>query len=73
MRVFRSNLTRWVGGLAIGLVCGMSGVAFAAGIASTKHNLSSGGPGPNKTDATDQICVFCHTPHGSDTSAAVPL
>jgi predicted CXXCH cytochrome family protein len=75
MKVFRSNLTRWVGGLAIGLVFGMSGVAYAAatGIAATKHNLSSGGPGPNKTDATDQICVFCHTPHGSDTSAAVPL
>lgn len=75
MKVFRSNLTRWVGGLAIGLVFGMSGVAYAAatGIAATKHNLSSSGTGPNHTTATDQICVFCHTPHGSDTGAAVPL
>ncbi|MBI5109721.1 MAG: hypothetical protein HZA62_13350 [Rhodocyclales bacterium] len=53
---------------------GMSGAAFAAtGIAATKHNLSSSGSGPNHTTGTDQICVFCHTPHGSDTSAAVPL
>ena len=51
------------------LVCG----AAYAGIAATKHNLTSTGPGPNKTSSTDQICVFCHTPHGADTSAPVPL
>ena len=51
-----------------------AGSAFA-GIASTKHNLTSTGPGPNKVSAGDsnQICVFCHTPHGADTSASVPL
>jgi len=48
-------------------------MAAATGIAATKHNLSSSGTGPNHTTGTDQICVFCHTPHGSDTSAAVPL
>lgn len=51
-----------------------TGAAQAAGITSTKHNLSTSGTGTNKlTAGTDQICVFCHTPHGSDTSAAVPL
>lgn len=51
-----------------------TGAAQAAGITSTKHNLSTTGTGTNKlTAGTDQICVFCHTPHGSDTSAAVPL
>jgi hypothetical protein len=54
-------------------------LAFAgpasAGIADTKHNLGSG-PGPagrNQTSATAEICVFCHTPHGADTSAPAPL
>ena len=45
----------------------------SAGIASTKHNLSSSGTGINKFSGTEEICVFCHTPHGADASAAVPL
>lgn len=73
MKAIGSSLARWIGGVALGLT--LSGVAMAAatGIAATKHNLSSSGTGPNHTTGTDQICVFCHTPHGSDTSAAVPL
>lgn len=47
--------------------------ASAAGIAGTKHNLGSTGTGVNKFDGTGEICVFCHTPHGADTSASVPL
>lgn len=56
----------------------LSGVA-TAGIANTKHNLGSssnagnGGAGWNWTNATSEICVFCHTPHGADNSAAAPL
>lgn len=50
----------------------------SAGITNTKHNLGTtplGGTGSrvNSFDGTGEICVFCHTPHGSDTSAAVPL
>jgi predicted CXXCH cytochrome family protein len=48
-----------------------------AGITDTKHNLGSNGAlGPNKTsrfDGTGEICVFCHTPHGADTTASAPL
>jgi len=45
-----------------------------AGISSTKHNLGTSGTGINKLSAgTGEICVFCHTPHGSDTGAAAPL
>ena len=44
-----------------------------AGISATKHNLGSTGTGANKFSGTGEICVFCHTPHGADTSAAVPL
>ncbi|NMG32552.1 cytochrome c3 family protein [Aromatoleum evansii] len=51
----------------------------AAQITNTPHNLSSSGTGENHVTGTDgvtgttQICVFCHTPHGADTSAPAPL
>jgi predicted CXXCH cytochrome family protein len=44
-----------------------------AQISTTKHNLGANGTGVNKFSGTTEICVFCHTPHGADTSAAVPL
>jgi predicted CXXCH cytochrome family protein len=43
-----------------------------AGIANTKHNLTN----PDNdvyTTSIEQICAFCHTPHGGDSSAPVPL
>ena len=59
------------------IALGVAGITVngpaTAGIASTKHNLSSTGTGTNKFSGTQAICVFCHTPHGADTSAAVPL
>ena len=70
-RQIGKRLWQWVGTVAITVV--FSGSAMAAGITSTKHNLTSTGAGPNKQSTTDQICVFCHTPHGADTSAVVPL
>jgi predicted CXXCH cytochrome family protein len=61
--------------MAIGVFGGSQ--ALAAGIADTKHNLGTTGTGANHQASggggTAEICVFCHTPHGSDTSAAVPL
>ncbi|HWP13305.1 MAG TPA: cytochrome c3 family protein [Ramlibacter sp.] len=65
--------------LAVALVVAVAGVATSlpasAQIKSTKHNLGTtpGGTGVNKFSGTAEICVFCHTPHGADTSAAVPL
>ena len=56
---------------AVGMTFAFS--AGAAGIADTKHNLGTGGTGINKFSGTGEICVFCHTPHGADTAAAVPL
>lgn len=55
---------------------GVAGSAVAAtGIAATKHNLSTSGPaGYNgATNGTTEICVFCHTPHGANSSQSVPL
>lgn len=56
---------------ALGALIGAT--AASAGIANTKHNLSTSGTGVRVTTGTEEICVFCHTPHGSDTSASVPL
>lgn len=64
----KTTLATAVAGAALVAV----GVANA-GIANTKHNFSTSGGGPNTTAGTDEICVFCHTPHGGDNSAPVPL
>lgn len=59
----------------IGLAAVMSiGYSFAgAGIEGSQHDLGAGGGGQATTTDTGEVCVFCHTPHGSVTSAAVPL
>jgi predicted CXXCH cytochrome family protein len=70
------TISKLASGLAL---VAISGATFAAGsgIASTRHNLGAGasalGNGGNNTDGTTEICVFCHTPHGANQSAAAPL
>lgn len=44
-----------------------------AGVVGSQHDLTTGGNAQGSTANTDEVCVFCHTPHGSDTSAPVPL
>jgi len=63
----------------------VSSAAFAgpmSSIADSYHNLGAnnirattpnGGATPNHSNDTAEICVFCHTPHGGDSSAAVPI
>ena len=46
---------------------------FPADIANTRHNLSVTGPGEVKATGESRICVFCHTPHGADSSVGAPL
>lgn len=36
-----------------------------AGVADTKHNLSTSGTGTYKSATETEVCKFCHTPHGS--------
>ncbi|MFQ5897604.1 MAG: cytochrome c3 family protein [Candidatus Methylomirabilia bacterium] len=65
------------------LVLAAVGGAWAQGILDTKHNLSTNaGTGANRaagaqeiylTAGTSEVCVFCHTPHGADTSVTAPL
>ncbi len=50
-----------------------SGSALA-GIANTKHDLSTASTSSSASaTGTTEICVFCHTPHGSATAANGPL
>ena len=63
--------------LVLGFALTAQPALAATGIATTKHNLGSS-TGSNINYVTSaalngEICVFCHTPHGSDTSAAAPL
>ncbi len=72
MKIQLSNRINLLAGAVIAL--GAMSISIAnAGISVTKHNLGSTGTGTNTFDGTQAICVFCHTPHGADTSASVPL
>ncbi|MDH5546358.1 MAG: cytochrome c3 family protein [Gammaproteobacteria bacterium] len=64
----------------IGLVLTVNTKVAWAGIAESVHNLgvtgtstSANGGERNEFSGTAEICVFCHTPHGGDSSAAIPL
>jgi predicted CXXCH cytochrome family protein len=55
----------------------VSSQTLAQGIKNSRHNLSSTnvfGADGNKVSNTDEVCVFCHTPHGaSNVTGAPPL
>ena len=59
-----------------------SAVAAIASIADSYHNLGANNVvghdanndgAANHSNNTGEVCVFCHTPHGGDNSAAAPL
>lgn len=51
-------------GLAVVMLMAAVGTASALSIKNSKHDLSSGSSAAIKGD-TDQICVYCHTPHNA--------
>jgi len=62
--------------LVVAGVFAVASAAQAASILDTKHNLSSvakTNAGNIQTADTSEVCVFCHTPHGADTTVAAPL
>lgn len=71
-------ITHRLGGLlsasALALSLAVIAQPASAGISTSRHNLGSSAPGQNNhvTD-TAEICVFCHTPHGSNTTVKAPL
>ena len=42
-------------------------------VAGTKHNLSVASSGTVKAVTEDEVCVFCHTPHGATQFPGSPL
>ena len=71
-----SRLTSMSWAVVAGAVAAIPAVA-GIGDANSKHNLGASGSsqisGNSPLGGTTEVCVFCHTPHGSDTSAAAPL
>ncbi len=62
------SFKRIIGGIGIAaLLSLLNSVASAQGVVGSPHDLQP------QTTNTSETCVFCHTPHGSATSAAVPL
>jgi hypothetical protein len=79
MKLFTS--TAMISITALSLMAG-SAQAEMKSIADSWHNLGalnsktvtpSGNAPANHSNSTAEICVFCHTPHGGDNTAAVPL
>jgi predicted CXXCH cytochrome family protein len=67
-----SNLLKKL--LGVGLALALPVPMAYAGIANSKHDLTSGSTGgASKLSTGTEICVFCHTPHGSNTNVAAPL
>ena len=58
-------------GLAAASLLVLSGGANAA-VKASKHDLSVTGGGTIKSATEKNICVFCHTPHGSADPATAP-
>ncbi len=55
------------------LVVVSSQAARISDIAGTRHNLSASGQGNTKATTEDEMCVFCHTPHGATNYPGAPL
>ena len=52
--------------LVLVLCQGLTATATSVAAATSKHNLSTGGPaGTYRATDVTEVCVFCHTPHGS--------
>ena len=74
--LLQDGMARWGRSLTIGLlVAGACGSQAAlAQISLTKHYLVSRPAAPSpRFDGSAETCVFCHTPRGADSTAAVPL
>jgi len=68
MKTSITSIAKIAGGLAL---MAASSVAMAS-VTDTKHNLSATGTN-NHTNATTEICIFCHTPHGGNQLVTAPI
>ena len=70
MIIMRKTILTYSMMIATGFIV-IAGAVAQAGVVGSKHDLSSGGSSPYKTTGTNEVCVFCHTPHAA--SSSVPL
>ena len=70
-RSVRGIFSSIVVGFGAWLVAGTA-AAGITGVVGSKHDLTSGGTAQATTGVTNEVCVFCHTPHGG-ASGNVPL
>lgn len=63
----------WLTGLLLLAVATLAGASRISDVAGTKHNLSASGSGTVRATSEDEICVFCHTPHGASSFPGSPL
>ena len=70
MKTAMKKLSVVIGGVAL---AAMTQSALAQGVVGSQHDLTVNGNAQGSTANTDEVCVFCHTPHGSDINAPVPL
>jgi predicted CXXCH cytochrome family protein len=63
MKTWQSKL-KSIGAAAL-VLCAFAWTGASAQITGTKHDLSAGS-GNAEFSGTGEICVFCHTPHGSN-------
>lgn len=71
----KRNLSGRVAKLIAVAALALGAVGAHAGIANTKHNLGANNAVNENymTTGTTEICVFCHTPHASNTNVKAPL
>lgn len=69
-----------ISALLIGTIFALASTTTLAAVLNSKHDLSAGSTSggnvftPTGTPAgSDQVCVFCHTPHASNAAQAIPL
>lgn len=56
---------------AVGIALAVAALPIGAQLSNSKHNLTSSGPGYVPSDPRE-LCVFCHTPMGTESTALVP-
>ena len=62
-----------VSALAFGLVVVSLPATAANTITGSEHDLSDTNVGGSAVAGTEEICVFCHTPHGANTNVTAPI
>lgn len=62
-----------LGALIAGVALSAFFASAYAGVKGSRHDMGTGGLAQQTSAVTTEVCSFCHTPHGSDTSANAPL